>query len=383
MKRYILILLYLLPLVVSAQQVQLGADRVDQIRAIVRDQRVGLIVNQTSVLTNGTHLLDTLLSSDIKVVKIFAPEHGFRGNADAGETIKDGKDAQTSLPVISLYGKNYKPTPEQLEDIDFLIFDIQDVGTRFYTYISTMHYAMEACAENGKKMLVLDRPNPNDCINGPVLDTKYKSFVGVHPIPVLHGLTVAELAKMIEGESWLKDNLQCEIYVLPMLGWRHGQPYSLPVKPSPNLPNDHAIALYPSLCFFEATKISVGRGTDFPFEVIGAPGSKYGKFTFTPKPTEGAKSPMHKGLTCYGEDLREWETDGDLDLQFLLRMYKKSGKGAAFFSSPKFMDLLAGSDKLRKQIIAGKPEKEIVDSWQADLSAYKEIRKKYLLYPDY
>lgn len=384
MKRYFfLAFIYILPLIASAQEPVLGADKINQLIQIIGKERVALVVNQTSVLTNGTHLLDTLLTHDVKVTKIFAPEHGFRGNADAGEVIKDGKDLRTGIPVVSLYGKNHKPSSQQLEDVDVLIFDIQDVGARFYTYISTMHYAMEACAENNVKCLILDRPNPNDHINGPVLNIKYQSFVGMHPIPVLHGLTVGELAMMINGEGWLKDAIKCELSVLPVENWKHGQTYSLPIKPSPNLPNDHAIALYPSLCFFEATKISVGRGTDSPFEIIGAPESRYGTFKFTPRATEGAKYPMHKNATCYGEDLRKQPTDGNLDLQYLLRMYKKSGKGAAFFSSPKFMDLLAGSAQLRKQIINGDSEKTIVESWQKELNNYKLIRQKYLLYPDY
>lgn len=383
MKNLILLLFVLLPFhSFGQQQIVLGADCIDQIESFVKEKKVALIVNQTSILSNGVHLLDTLLANKINIVKIFAPEHGFRGDADAGEKITDGKDTKTGIPVVSLYGKNYKPSVDQLSDVDIVIFDIQDVGARFYTYVSTMHYAMEACAENGKICLILDRPNPNDQIDGPVLDMQYKSFVGMHPIPLLHGLTTGELAMMVNGEGWLKNGIKCTLYVLPMENWKHGQPYSLPVKPSPNLPNDHSIALYPSLCFFEATKISVGRGTDFPFEVVGAPERKYGKFTFTPHSVGGAKFPMHKDRICYGEDLRDAKTDGSLDLQYLIRFYKKSKIGAAFFSSPKFMDLLSGTNKLRQQIIRNETEDKIRESWQKDLDSYKIIRKKYLLYPD-
>lgn len=364
------------------QEFKLGADRLDLLISITQNKRIGLVINQTSCLSNGEYLLDTLLRKNVDIIKIFAPEHGFRGNADAGETITDGKDSKTGIPVISLYGKNYKPKPEQLTDLDIIIFDIQDVGTRFYTYISTMHYVMEACAENNKQCIILDRPNPNDYIDGPTLDLKYRSFVGMHPIPVVHGLTVGELAQMINGEGWLKNKIRCDLQVVPITGWEHGQEYTLPIKPSPNLPNQQSIKLYPSLCFFEATKVSVGRGTEFPFQVIGAPGNKYGKFSFTPRSTEGAKSPLNMGLKCFGEDLRTFETKAEIDLQFLISFYKKSGKGAAFFTNPKFMDLLSGSDKLRKQITNGLSADEIKASWQIDITNYKTIRKKYLLYPD-
>lgn len=365
---------------VCAQNIQLGSDRLDQLLPLLKDKKVALIVNQTSCLSNGTHLLDTLLFHDTNIIKIFAPEHGFRGNADAGEKIIDGKDTKTGIPVISLYGKNYKPSPEQLSDIDIVIFDIQDVGTRFYTYISTMHYAMEACSENGKDFLVLDRPNPNDYVDGPILDPKYKSFVGMHPIPTLHGLTIGELANMINGEGWLKNKAKCNLTVIPMAGWQHKQPYILPIKPSPNLPNGNAIKLYPSLCFFEATNVSVGRGTESPFEVVGAPSSKYGKFTFTPRSTEGAKNPLNKDKVCYGIDLRTNNFEGGLSLQYLIAFCQKSGLGAAFFTNPKFMDLLAGTNQLRLQIIEGKTEEQIRSGWQLGLKEYKTMRTKYLLY---
>lgn len=386
MKKFLgsLLMIYFLTFynIINAQGLQLGADHLGELLPKIKGKKVSLVVNQTSVLTTGTHLLDTLLACNVHVVKIFAPEHGFRGNADAGEQIINYKDSKTGLEVISLYGKNYKPSPLQLKDIDVLIFDMQDVGTRFYTYISTMHYVLEACAENGKECIVLDRPNPNDYIDGPVLDMKFKSFVGMHPIPVLHGLTIGELAQMINGEGWLKNKVRCDLQVIGMTGWKHGQPYSLPVKPSPNLPNDQAVSLYPSLCFFEATGVSVGRGTDFPFQVTGAPNPKYGDFTFTPRSVAGAKAPLHLNKVCYGEDLRQNVVEGVIDLRYLLFFYKKSNQGSAFFTNSKFMDLLAGTDKLRLQIIAGASAQNIYETWHEDLVKYKTMRKKYLLYPD-
>jgi Uncharacterized protein conserved in bacteria len=379
---FLIILSFVSNIDISAQNIKLGVDRLDILLPKIKDKKVALVVNQTSLQSNSTHLLDALLSEKINIVKIFAPEHGFRGDADAGETIVDGKDSKTGIAVISLYGKNYKPTAAQLNDIDIVLFDIQDVGTRFYTYISTMHYVMEACAENNKQCIVTDRPNPNDFIDGPVLNLKYRSFVGMHPIPVVHGLTVGELAQMINGEGWLKNNVKCDLLVIPMEGWQHGQPYILPVKPSPNLPNSQSIGLYPSLCFFEATNVSVGRGTDFPFQVIGAPSKKYGQFSFTPRSAPGAKNPLNLNKTCYGKDLREYETKKKIELHFLIDFYKKSGQGAAFFTNPKFMDLLAGTSTLRTQIINGYSEDRIRKSWEKDINVYKTIRERYLLYTE-
>ncbi len=383
-KVYTLILFisfYFFALQIYSNNPKLGADRVEILLLEIREKKIALVVNQTSILSNKTHLLDTLLTYDLNIIKIFAPEHGFRGDADAGEKVVDGKDSKTGIDVVSLYGKNYKPSAEQLKGIDIVIFDIQDVGTRFYTYISTMHYVMEACAENNKKCIILDRPNPNDYVDGPVLDTKYKSFVGMHPIPILHGLTIGELANMINSEGWLKDKIKCDLQVITMERWKHGQPYSLPIKPSPNLPNDQSIKLYPSLCFFEATQVSVGRGTDFPFQVVGAPNPKYGKFSFTPRSVPGAKNPLLKDKTCYGIDLRNYEFEGGLSLKFIIEFYTKSGSGSAFFSSPKFMDLLSGNNILRQQIIKGLKEDDIRKTWQPGLEKYKELRTKYLLYP--
>lgn len=378
----LVLLSFLYTFTLTSQDIKLGADRLDNLLPMIDNKRVALVINQTSVLSDNTNLLDTLLACNVKIEKIFAPEHGFRGMADAGEQIKDGRDPITMIKVESLYGKNNKPKAEQLEDIDIVVFDIQDVGARFYTYISTMHYVIEACAENDKKCIVLDRPNPNDHIAGPVLDMKYKSFVGMHPIPLQHGLTVGELAMMINGEGWLANGVKCELYVLPVDGWKHGQTYSLQIAPSPNLPNDQSILLYPSLCFFEATKVSVGRGTEFAFQVAGAPGKQYGKFSFIPQSRKGARNPMHRGVKCYGVDLRDLKSDGKLDISYLLDFYKKSGKGAPFFSSPKFMDLLAGSNELRQQVINGESKESIEKNWQRDLDDYRILRAKYLLYHD-
>jgi uncharacterized protein YbbC (DUF1343 family) len=380
-----LLLLFFFPLSLLATDVQrlrVGADELPQVLSLIRNKRVAMVINQTSRMSNGTFLADTLLACHADIRRIFAPEHGFRGDADAGEKIKDGKDVKTGVEVISLYGKNYKPLPEQVADVDAVIFDVQDVGARFYTYISTMHYVMEACAENGVEVIVLDRPNPNDAVDGPLLDLKYRSFVGMHPIPVLHGLTMAELALMINGEGWLQGGIRCNLEVVRVTGWKHGQPYSLPVKPSPNLPNDQAISLYPSLCFFESTEVSVGRGTTFPFQVVGFPDMRFGKFRFTPKSLPGFdKKPLQKDKLCYGVDLRNYKPKtAGIDLDLFIRFYRLSNQREAFFSSPAFMDKLAGSDVLRKQIIAGKSVAEIRQSWQQDLTAYKALRSKYLLY---
>lgn len=360
------------------KEIVTGAQQVEKYLEDLKGKRVGLVVNQTAVV-GKKHLVDLLLENKVNVQKIFVPEHGFRGDADAGEKVNNSVDAVTSLPLVSLYGDNKKPKPEQLSNLDVLIFDIQDVGVRFYTYISTLHYVMEAAAENYIKVIVFDRPNPNgDYVDGPVLDMKFKSFVGMHPIPVVHGLTVGELAGMINGEGWLKNGVKCDLKVIKVLNYSHSLPYSLPVKPSPNLPNDLSIRLYPSLCFFEGTNISIGRGTHFPFQVIGAPDKKYGDFSFTPVSIPGmAKSPMHENKVCYGVDLRNAVPE-PFNLKYIIDFYKKSGEKEKFFNS--FFTTLAGTDELKKQIIAGLSEEEIRFSWQEGLNKYKEIRKKYLLY---
>jgi len=373
----------LTPAFAQAATPVMGAERLQLLTSLVADTRVGLLVNHTSIVGDRqTHLLDTLLALGVNVVKIYAPEHGFRGNEDAGATVNDERDPRTGLPIVSLYGRNRKPTAAQLADIDVIVFDIQDVGTRFFTYISTMHYAMEACAETGKRFIVCDRPNPNDFVDGPMRRKGYESFVGMHPIPVLHGLTVGELALMINGEGWLSGGVKCDLTVVEMQGWQHGDEYRLPVKPSPNLPDYQSVRLYPSLCFFEGTAVSVGRGTPFPFTVIGYPDSKGGEFTFTPKSLLGFDTnPMYKDRVCYGDDLRALPFEGGLSLSFVTDFYRRMGSDEkAFFTRPQTFDLLAGSDELRQQIIAGMTDEAIRATWQADLDAYRALREKYLLY---
>jgi uncharacterized protein YbbC (DUF1343 family) len=360
---------------------QLGASRVDDYLPQLEGKKVGLLINHTSIV-GDRHLVDFLLEHKVDVKKIFAPEHGFRGKADAGELVKDSVDEETGIPVVSLYGKNKKPSADQMDGLDVVIFDIQDVGVRFYTYISSMHYMMEACAENGVKMIVFDRPNPNGhIVDGPILDPAFKSFVGMHPIPVLHGLTVGELATMINDEGWLKGGQKCDLQVIPMKNYKHSDAYALPVKPSPNLPNDQSVMLYPSLCFFEGTQMSIGRGTHFPFQVIGYPNEKYGDFTFTPVSIDGmAKHPKLQDQLCYGVDLRKQTPPDKLDLSYVIDFYKKWHMEDDFFIG--YFDTLAGTDQLRKQIEEGLSEEEIQASWQKGLEKYQEIRKKYLLYEE-
>lgn len=386
-QRLKILLIFLLISSISIHaQVRMGAEQMEKLLPLLEGKRIALVVNHTSVVgQTQTHLLDTLLSLKVDVRKVFAPEHGFRGNADAGETVKNGRDTKSGKPILSLYGKNKKPTPAQLEDIDLVLFDIQDVGARFYTYISTMHYVMEACAENKKSFIVTDRPNPCDYIDGPVREASKKSFVGMHPIPVLHGCTVGELAQMINGEGWLKDGLRCELTVIPVEGWKHGQPYSLPIKPSPNLPNDQSIALYASLCPFEGTSVSVGRGTHTPFQIIGSPDIQTYPYTFTPQALEGFdKNPLHKGKACSGLDLRYIQTPKGFSLKYVIEFYQayqKTGKADRFFTRASWFDLLLGTSSVREAIIAGKDETSIRSIWQRSLDNYKIIRQRYLLYP--
>lgn len=364
----------------SSTEVQVGADQMDILLPRLQGKNVALVVNHTSMV-NDTHLTDTLMSSGITIKKVFAPEHGFRGAAADGEKINDGTDSKTGLPIVSLYGANRKPTAEQLADVDVVVFDIQDVGTRFYTYISTMHYVMEACAEQGKKMIILDRPNPNgDYVDGPMRVPELKTFVGMHPIPIVHGLTVGELAGMINGEGWLEKQLKCDVDVIRLKNWSHADRYSLPVKPSPNLPNDQAVRLYPYLCLFEGTVISVGRGTDMPFLIIGNPEFKDMPFSFTPRPIAGmSNEPPHDGKVCYGLDLRNVDTTPGLNLKYLLDFYKKYPDKDKFFIGS--FDRLAGTPKLKEQIKEGLSEQQIKETWQKDLEAYKAMRQKYLIYP--
>ena len=360
-----------------------GAEKTEAWIPLLSGKKVGLLVNQTSML-GGTHLVDSMLSLGINIKRIFAPEHGFRGTADAGEHLKDGIDGATGLPVISLYGESRKPRDEFLEDLDVVVFDVQDVGVRFYTYISSMHYMMEACAKNEVDFVVLDRPNPNgDYFDGPVLQPGFRSFVGMHPIPVVHGLTVGELAKMINGEGWLKGNAACQLEVVTMDGYTHSTYYELPVKPSPNLPNMLSIRLYPSLCFFEASIMSVGRGTNFPFQVVGAPDTTLGKFSFMPRSIEGmAKHPKYEGKCCFGKDYRNLSPDSlRFSLGPLLKFYHRAGDGVNFISRPRWFNLLAGNDTLIEKVREGWSEAEIRKSWAKDLKEYETLRNKYLLYP--
>ncbi len=359
-----------------------AAVSMDDYLHLLKNKRVGILVNHSS-LVNETHLLDTLLSSGIGVKMIFAPEHGFRGEHDAGEEVKSDIDTKTGVPIVSLYGKNKKPSAEQLKNLDIVIFDIQDVGVRFYTYISSMHYMMEACAEESVKILVLDRPNPNgDYFDGPILKEEFKSFVGMHPIPIVHGLTVGELAGMINGEGWLKDGVKCYLQVIKVKNWNHSQPYHLPVKPSPNLPNYISLRLYPSLCFFEASKVSVGRGTYFPFQVIGYPDSTAGEFTFTPVSIPGmSKQPIQQDKKCYGIDLREASPDHRFSLSYFISFYTKFGQDDDFGLNKRWFNLLAGDGQVLKDIQAGLTEEQIKQKWQPELQAYEKLRDKYLLYP--
>ena len=356
-----------------------GAENHNAYLPLLANKKVGIVTNPTGIVENKKHLVDFLLEKQINLQKIYAPEHGFRGIADAGEMIKDGKDSKTNLPIISLYGNNKKPKPEQLVDIDVMIFDIQDVGARFYTYISTLHYVMEACAENNIELLVFDRPNPNcTIIDGPVLETEHKSFVGMHPIPVLHGMTIGEYAKMINGEKWLTNGIQCKLKVIPCTNYKREMVYSLPAKPSPNLPNDKAINLYASLCFFEGTNVSVGRGTEKQFQIYGSPFLSNFNFSFRPISNFGAKEPMHKDVLCIGEDLTKIEKVKHLELKWLLRAYADTSDKAVFFND--FFTKLAGTKKLQEQIVNGVSEQEIRKSWEPGLIAFKEMRKQYLIY---
>ena len=356
-----------------------GADNSENYLPLLKEKKVGVVSNQTGILSNKIHLVDFLVSNAIQVQKIFAPEHGFRGTADAGELIIDGKDTKTGLPIISLYGANKKPTPEQLEGIDILIFDIQDVGARFYTYISSLHYIMEACAEKNIPLLVLDRPNPNGfIIDGPILEKEFSSFVGMHPVPVLYGMTIGEYAQMINGEKWLKEEVQCNLQVITCVDYDRNASYHLPERPSPNLPNDQAINFYASLCFFEGTNISVGRGTDKQFQIYGSPYLPQSGFSFIPQPNFGAKEPIYKGVSCFGEDLSTIEPVSQIELKWLIRAYNTTEDKTTFFNP--FFTKLAGTQTLRLQIEEGISERKIKKSWKPGLDQFKEIRKKYLLY---
>lgn len=375
------------PLSKTDKEIKVGAEQLEKYLPLIQDKTVAVVANQTSRIKN-THLVDSLLALGIKIKVVFTPEHGFRGTSSAGEPVPNAVDEKTSLPIISLYGNNYKPSAKDLTGVDIVIFDIQDVGARFYTYISTMHYMMEACAESNISFLVLDRPNPNGFyVDGPILEEKYKSFVGLHPVPIVHGMTVAEYAKMINGESWLRDSLNCKLVYIPVEGYTHADYYQLPVKPSPNLPNMSAVYLYPSLALFEGTIVSVGRGTNTPFQVIGYPGFKDGTYSFTPRSIpDAAKNPPYLGQTCKGFNLSQFgeayiRNLKGLYLYWLKAFYDSAPNKKKIFNP--YFNSLAGTAKLKNQIIQGISEENIKKSWEEDLKKFKSIRKKYLLYPDF
>ena len=383
MKHFLLILC--IGTLIWAGKITPGAIQLERYLPLLQNKKIAVVVNHSSLI-GKKHLVDVLLKHGINVKKIFAPEHGFRGDADAGAHIKNSKDRRTGLPIISLYGKHKKPTKADLRGIDLILFDIQDVGVRFYTYLSTLHYVMEAGAEQNIPLVVLDRPNPNGhTIDGPVLKKKFRSFVGLDPVPVVYGMTIGEYATMLNGERWLKRGVQVKLTVIPLLHYRHDSFYSLPVKPSPNLPNDRAVALYPSLAFFEGTRISAGRGTSRPFQLYGAPEYNKTNFSFVPRARAGAKYPKFKGKQCYGVDLSKRSVQSirrerHLTLTYLLDAYANYRDKKHFFLKNRFFDRLAGTDKLRQQIKAGVLEKEIRKSWQKDLEKFRKIRRKYLLY---
>lgn len=373
----------------SEKRIIMGAERTASYLPLLQNKRVGVCGNLTSRI-GTTHLVDTLLAMKVNVTKIFCPEHGFRGEAEAGAHISSAKDEKTGLPIISLYGNNKKPKPEHLQNLDVIIFDIQDVGCRFYTYISTLHYIMESAAENGIEVILFDRPNPNGYfVDGPVLDMKYKSFVGMHPIPVVHGMTIGEYSKMINGEGWLANKVTCKLTVIEMENYTHTTRYSLPYPPSPNLQTDAAIYLYPSLCLFEGTALSLGRGTMKPFQIYGHPLLTAGDYYFTPMPIKGvAENPPQKEKKCRGFDLTEeanakLSSDNSFSVSYIINAYKNFPKTETFFTNSTFFDKLAGQSTLRQQITDNIAEEDIRASWQPQLKAFKQIRKKYLLYPDF
>lgn len=367
-----------------------GAERFDEYENILREEKVAVVANQSSVINDTLHLVDFLLKKNIDILRVFSPEHGFRGKADAGAHIKDQRDAKTGLKLISLYGKSKKPSYDHLADVNVVVFDLQDVGVRFYTYISTMHYVMTACAEMKIRVVVLDRPNPNGFyVDGPILEPEFKSFVGMHQIPLVHGMTIGEYAKMINSEGWLENGVKCDLTVIPCLNYDHNDYYKLDIKPSPNLPNMSSIFLYPSLALFEGTIVSVGRGTETPFQIIGHPNVKEGDIEFTPVSGPGSKSPKLMGQKCTGYQLSTFgktvlPNRRQLYLFWLLNMYNElNSEEAPFFLENGFFERLAGTDKLRLQIEQGKKEEEIRASWQEGIESFKLIRKKYLLYPDF
>lgn len=379
MKKLTLIFV-LLATISFAQKINTGAENHTQYLPLLQGKSIGVVTNQTGIIDEKTHLVDFLVSKKVKIKTIFAPEHGFRGTADAGEHVSDEIDTKTGLSIISLYGKNNKPTPEQLKGIDIMIFDLQDVGTRLYTYVSTMHRIMEACAENNIALVVMDRPNPNIAIvDGPVLDIAFQSGIGMHRTPLLHGMTLGEEAKMINGEKWLKDGIQCKLTVIPCLNYDRSKSYSLPVRPSPNLPNDQSINLYVSLCLLEGTNVSMGRGTEKQFQIYGSPYLPKSDFAFTPKPNFGDKAPLYNNVECNGEDLSEIPRINKLEIKWLIKAYQTTADKSKFFDKRKF-SIRAGNEKLQQQIEAGISEEEIRKSWQFGLRDFKIMRAPYLIY---
>jgi len=367
-------------------EIIVGAERLALYYGELKDKKIACVVNHTSMVKDQ-HLVDSLLNLDIHVAKVFAPEHGFRGDVPDGEKIADDVDPKTGVPIVSLYGKKRKPSPEDLEGIEVVVFDIQDVGARFYTYLSTMHNIMEACAENGIKCIVLDRPNPNGhYVDGPVLEEDQKSFVGMHPVPIVYGMTIGEYARMINGEGWLKGGVKCDLEVIELKNYTHNSFYEIPIVPSPNLPNQRAILLYPSLCFLEGTTVSIGRGTDLQFQVIGHPDIS-GVYSFTPQPNRGSKYPKNEGMNCRGEDLSKLTIgsiieEGSINLDYLINYHQAvTESGSPFFKENGHFDRIAGTKALKQQLKSGASEEEIRASWKDGLDQFKQIRNKYLIYP--
>ena len=365
------------------KQITISAANVDAYIPLLKQKKVGIVAHQASVILNAKniiHLVDLLRKKNISIQKVFAPEHGFRGIADAGEKVKNRVDPKTQLPIISLYGKNRKPNKEQLKGIEIMVFDLQDVGVRFYTYLSTLHNVMEACAENNIPLIVLDRPNPNaHYIDGPVLNLEHKSFVGMHPVPIVYGMTIGEYAQMINGEKWLANSIKCDLTVIPLKNYTHQTTYELKVRPAPNLPNKQSIALYPSLCLLEPTKVSIGRGTDLQFQVYGHPGFPKTDFSYVPKSNFGSKNPKHNGQICYGENLTTVNPPSRIELKWLLNAYSSFPEKDSFFL--KGFERISGISGLKNQLIEGASEKTIRDSWNDGLNEFKKVRTKYLLYP--
>lgn len=357
-----------------------GAAQLELYIKILEKDNIGVVAHQASLVNSKIHLIDTLLSLGVNIKKVFAPEHGFRGNADAGERVADQKDPKTGLPILSLYGSNKKPSHKSLDGISIMLLDLQDVGVRFYTYLSTLHYVMEACAEKGIPLIILDRPNPNThYTDGPVLEEDCKSFVGMHPVPIVFGMTIGEYAKMINGEGWLSSGIQCDLKVVPIKNYNHKIKYEIPLRPSPNLPNSKSVALYPSLCLLEPTVISLGRGTEMQFQIYGHPQLPETNFSFTPRPNYGSKNPKLMNQICHGVDLRKFENPEKIELKWLIQAYRDFPDKEGFFKKGFYR--IAGNKKLKIQLAQGMNEQQIRKTWEKDIEKFKKIRRKYLIYP--